>query len=401
MNLGSVNIYALLLSVGSIVIILISKRLHKAIPGPLIVIFLGVLGVYFFGLSTEGVKIIGEVPRGLPSFSIPDLTLGKIKLLLPTILTVTIMGIVESISIAKVIQAKHGDYDVNVNQELLALGISKIVGAFFQSIPSSGSFSRSAIASSTGGKTQIASLIAALFVCLSLIWLTPLFYYLPYAVLAGLILVSVFGLFDVKEGLHLWKTDRSDFVMMLATFGFTLVLGIEEGVLIGVVLSIATVLIKSSKPHIALLGRMPGTDDFRNVKRFSDAIEDDKLVIMRFDEQLYFANSGYFKDMVGCVLAQKKYEKLMYFLLDAGNIHQIDSTGMKTLLEVEKLLAKRNIELHLCNVKGPVRDKLYTNKQLTQLDRHHTNVAQAVDQLMGGKPLTDKKSTSMQSNYEK
>ncbi|WP_235294768.1 SulP family inorganic anion transporter [Portibacter lacus] len=399
-HLGETSFLTTVICGGAIAIMLILKAINKKIPGALFVIIIGLVLVYFFNLDEKGVDIIGVIPEGLPSFSIPDLSIGKIKQLIPVVLTVTTIGIVECVSIAKTLQAKHKDYDIDVDQELIAIGASKMVGAFFQSIPSSGSFSRSAINSSAGAKTTIAAFFTVGLISLTLIFLTPLFYYLPSAVLAAIILLAVVGLFDIKEVVHLWKTHKRDFLMMVVTFVCTLIFGIEEGVLIGVVISIASVLIKSSKPHVAILGKVPGTNEFRNIKRFEDAIEYESTVIVRFDEQLYFANAGYFKDKVSKIINIPKYAKLKYFVLDASNMHNIDSTGIKILHDITSMLKSRGIELHMCGVKGPVRDMLYKNQMLTEIEKHHMNINAAIDQLQTGKPIKNK-GKALQTNFRR
>ena len=182
-----------------------------------------------------------------------------------------------------------------------------------------------------GAKSGIASVVAALIVGLTLLFFTPLFYYLPKAVLAGIILLAVKSLFDWKEAKHLWQTHRSDFFMMLATFTITLILGIEEGVLAGVVLSICMVLYRSSKPHVVVLGNLPGTRSYRNLDRFENAGLPKDEIVIRFDDQLYFGNADYFQDTIK-KLADDMGEDLRLVLLDFSSIHEIDSTGTHCLL---------------------------------------------------------------------
>jgi len=197
--------------------------------------------------------------------------MSYLEILWPTIMTVTLIGIVESISIAKALETKHKDHRVNANQEMIALGLAKIGGSFFQSIPTSGSFSRSAINSNNGGKTTVSSLITVILIIIALLFLTSFFYYLPKAVLAAIILLAVISLFDFKEAKYLWKTNRKDLVMMAVTFFATLAMGIEAGVLFGVLLSLLLVLYKTSQPHIAELGYIQGTEYYKCLKRFKEA----------------------------------------------------------------------------------------------------------------------------------
>ncbi len=354
-HFSETNWVTVALCLGSIIIMLILKKINKAIPGALLVVIVGTLLVYFIGEEKMGIDLVKDVPQGLPIFQMPEMTWEKIQILYPTIFTVTIICIVESIAIAKVIQAKHGDYQIRANQELIALGISKIGGAFFQSIPTSGSFTRSAVNNESGARSGFASIFSAILIGLTLVFLTPLFYFLPKAILAAIILLSVKSLFDWQEAKHLWETHRSDFYMMLTTFIVTLALGIEEGVLAGVVLSICMVLYRSSKPHIAILGKLPGSNSYRNIDRFELATQPMDSLVIRFDDQLYFGNASYFQDTIQEIINGKEVMPKMV-LLDASSIHGMDSTGLHTLEEVEKFLNSNNITFYISGMIGPVRD---------------------------------------------
>ena len=356
-NLQLTEWISVVLCLGSIVVITLLKKMHKSIPSALVVVILGILISYFLKDKNLNIDLVGGVPEGLPRFQIPNLEWKNIQNLLPTVFTVIIIGIVESIGIAKVLQSRHQNYNIRPNQELFALGISKMVGSFFQAIPSSGSFSRSAVNDAAGAKSGFASVVAALIVGLTLLFFTPLFYYLPKAVLAGIILLAVKSLFDWQEALHLWHTHRSDFYMMLTTFVITLLLGIEEGVLAGVVLSICMVLYRSSKPHVVVLGNLPGTRSYRNLDRFENAGLPEDEVVIRFDDQLYFGNSDYFQNTIK-ELAADAGEKLRLVVLDFSSIHEIDSTGIHALEDVFTYFKNKKIKLYLACVIGPVRDQL-------------------------------------------
>jgi sulfate permease, SulP family len=355
-HLGEANWLTVVICIGSMAAILILKRIHRSIPAALIIVILGTLLVYFVGESTLGIAIVKDVPKGLPSFQIPQISLAQISELLPTILAVTIICIVESIAIARVLQAKHGDYQIRPNQELLALGLSKIAGGFFQSIPTSGSFTRSAVNNDAGAKSGFASIVTAFIIALTLIFLTPLFYFLPRAVLAAIVLLSVISLFDITEAKHLWKNYRQDFFMMLTTFIVTIAFGIEEGVLAGVVLSIAMVLFKSSRPHIAVLGKLPDSNSYRNIERFESVEQPEDILIIRFDNQVYYGNAAFFQDTIHQLVSDAK-GKIKLLILDAGSIHEIDSTGFHALEDIYKYLKKNNIEFYISGMIGPVRDK--------------------------------------------
>ena len=379
-NIGQTHLPTLLFCIGGIVVMSILKIINKAIPGALITVVLGILLVYFLGLDQKGIDIVGEVPQGLPSFQLPDWSLENIKLVMPTVLTVTIIGIVESLGIAKVLESKHQTYKVRPNQELMALGLGKVVGAFFQAIPTSGSFSRSAVNNEAGAKTGMSSIITAILIAISLVFLTKLFYYLPTPILAAIILLSVKSLFDYKEAIHLWKTHKGDFTMMLVTFVATLVLDIEYGVLTGVVLSILMVLFRISTPHIAILGQIPNTRFYRNTSRFPDALEIERAVIIRFDAQLFFGNAQYFKDTVEEIVKDRK-EDLEVLILNAFSITNMDSSGLHALEEVHQFLEKRDIELYITGVRGPVRDLFHKAGFMQELGKENQfmDIHQAVE----------------------
>ena len=356
-HIGETNWLATVLCLGSILIILLLKRLSKALPGALIVIVVSILLTWAFGLEKYDLAIVRDVPKGFPAFSFPTINGEVIQKLLPTVLTVTIIGIVESLGIAKVLEAKHQNYVVQPNKELLALGVAKIVGAFSLAIPTSGSFSRSAVNNDSGARSGLSSIITAILIIITLFFLTPLFYFLPKAVLAAIILLAVRNLFEIKEARYLYKTDKRDFLMMMATLISTLILGIEFGVLIGVLLSVIEVLYRSSRPHVAVLGKMPGTTYYRNINRFEEAEEAEDALIVRFDNQLYFGNAAYFKDTIRSLIKGRE-GKVKSLFLDAQSMHSIDSSGLHALEEVYVFLQRKGIDLYLCSAIGPVRDHL-------------------------------------------
>ncbi len=354
-HLSETNLLALGLGIGGMVLITVLKKINKNIPGALITVVIGIALVYIFRLDQKGINIVGGVPQGLPMFILPEITWHNIKLVLPTVLTVTLIGIVESIGIAKAIEAKHDYYQVRPNQELFALGISKVVGAFFQSIPTSGSFSRSAINNESGARTGVASIVTALLLSITLLFLMPLFYYLPEALLASIILLAVKNLFEYKEAIRLWKIHRGDFWMMITTFVITLLVGIEIGVLTGVVLSVLQNTFLSSIPPMIVLGRIPRTNYFRNVRRFPEAKQVEGALILRFDAPLYFPNADFFKKKIRKYVNES--EDIELLILDASSILTVDSTGMHAMEEVLHFLKSNGIDFYISGAMGMVRDR--------------------------------------------
>ncbi|MDX1410373.1 MAG: SulP family inorganic anion transporter, partial [Saprospiraceae bacterium] len=290
---GQTNLPTLVIGLGGIALIVLIRRLNKTVPGALLAVAAGILTVWALGLTGHGVKIVGEIPRGLPPVHLPSLHLDHIDRLIPIALTIALVGFMESFAVAKALQARHRSYKVLPNQELIALGAANIGGAFFQSYPTTGGFSRTAVNDQAGAKTGLASIVSAALIVLTLLFLTPLFHYLPNAILAAVIMVAVAGLIDIREARFLWKSNRTDFWMLIVTFLATLSLGIEQGIAAGVILSLVMVIYRTTRPHVAVLGQVPGTDTYRNTDRFYEVSERPDLLILRFDAQLYFANTQY------------------------------------------------------------------------------------------------------------
>lgn len=379
-HINELNLITTAIFLSSILIISLLKKWRRSFPGALLVLVIATLATYFFKLNDTGVAIMKNVPKGLPSFSIPELSYDTMVLLLPTIITVTFIGYVGSIGIAKSMEMKSRDHVVRPNQELFALGFTKIIGAFFQAVPSSGSYSRSAISDEAGGKTVITSIITGVMVLLSLLFLTSFFYYIPKATLAAIIVVSVLGLINYREAKYLWLIRRRDFIVMIITFFATLFFGIENGVLLGVILSFVFLQYYSSKPHIAELVNIPNTDHYRNIKRFPDAIQSTDYMIIRFDNQLYFGNSSYFKDTILEYVTKREFAP-KFLILDNTNMHDIDSTGLHVLEDIHMHLDGLNIQLLLVGTIGPIRDFLkrsgFTDK--LGIENCYLTISDAVD----------------------
>lgn len=365
---------------GSILLMLGIKRWLPKLPSALVVSVLGVGVTALFRFDTQGLSIVGTVPQGLPSFSWPAWSGANISAVLPTVFTVTIISIVESLGIAKALELKNKDTKILPNQELFALGAAKVLGSFFQAIPSSASFTRSAINNEAGAKTGIASIVAAAATGLTLIFFTPLFYYLPEAVLAAIVLMAVRSLFEVKGTIHLWKVHRKDFLMLILTFAVTLSLGIEEGVLAGVTLSLLTIVFQASRPHVAVLGQLADGQRYRNVERFPEAKQFPGVLIMRYDAPLFFLNADYFKEQIIRGIHDNP-DHIEVFVLDASSILDIDSSGLDALEEVHQFLRSRNITFYITGVLGPVRDRMRQANLLARIGiyNHFLDIGEALD----------------------
>lgn len=364
------HLLTMLITIISVLFMLVFRNWKKSFPSALVLIVLFTGLSYFFDFESKGVAIIGEIPDGLPSLYMPHFDWVTIKSLVPTIFTLTIIGYLGSIGIAKSFQMKHRNYDVNPNKELIALGFAKVVGTFFQGNLASGSYSRSAINEDAGAKTTISALSTVLVVLLSLLFLTPLLFYLPKPVLAAIILVSVFSLIKIKEARRYLNIRVDDFIIMLVTFLVTILISIETGILSGVLLSFIFLQYKSSKPHIAELVKIPETNYYRNLKRFPNGFESKNYLILRFDDQLYFGNADYFKESIYGLL-EKRQLLPSYLIIHAANIHNIDSSGLHILEDLYKELSDKGVEILFTAMIGPVRDVLMRSGFMSQLGKAH------------------------------
>jgi len=382
-QIGDTNWYTFAVGAGAIVILLLIKKFAKKVPGPLIAVFLSILVVVVFGLDELGVSIVGDVPGGLPSFSAPAWSMDSMKALLPTALAISFVGFMESIAVAKAIQAKHKNYLVVPNQELIGLGLANILGSFFKAFPVTGGFSRTAVNDQAGARTGLASIISAVLIILTLLFLTEYFYFLPKAVLASIIFVAVFGLIDIKEAKHLWATDKRDFALFMITAIATLILGIEEGILIGVAISLIYVIYHVSYPHVATLGKVPGSRSYRNVNRFDNLEQWDDILIIRFDAQLYFANTTYFRTYIDKAIARKPNTK--HLILDFKAINNLDSTAVHALHDLLLEYQENGIQIHFVEVKGPVRDIMKRNHlfELAGPEKFYVTIDDAIHQITG------------------
>lgn len=353
---ADVHVPTVLLGVGSVVALLAFRRLAPRFPAPLAVVGLATVLVAALGLDQGGMSVVGEVPSGLPRPSWPRFDLTVARALLPAALTISLLGFMESVSVAKVFAARHR-YRLDPDQELIALGAANLGAALFGGYPVAGGFSRSAVKDQTGARTPLSSLVTAGFVALSLLFLTPLFVSMPEAVLAAIIMVAVFGLVDFAEVRHLWHVKRSDLVFLAITFVATLSLGIEAGIGVGVLANLGWFLFKRTRPHFAVLGRLPGTRAWRNLTRYPEAEPVPGLLVLRFDAAFTFGNVSFVEERLA-ELEERAGGPLRAVVLDASGFNDLDSSGARALQEIIEDHHRRGIRLLLAGCKGPVRDVL-------------------------------------------
>ncbi len=379
-HLNEIHWLTFTIGVLAIISILIIKKYFNKIPAGLFVVIISILIVKFFQLDQLGVSIIGDIPKGLPDFRIPSFDKKIITDLFPIALTLSFIAFLEAISVAKAIEPKHPEYKVNPNQELIALGMGNFIGSFFQTYPATGGFSRTAVNEQTKAKTPLASLVSALIIALTLLFLTPIFYYLPKTVLAAIIMVAVFSLLDFSMPKQLLKFSKRDLLILNATLIITATVGIKEGIFIGVVLSIVMLIFKSTKPHIAVLGNVPNTHFYRNRKRFKDVEIHDEILIIRFDAQLHFANTTYFKDKLQ-EFSMYKGERLKLLIIDGESINSLDSSAIYALIEILDYFNRKKVTIAFTGLKGPVRDKMIKSGFMAKAneDLFFMSIQEAVD----------------------
>jgi SulP family sulfate permease len=331
--------------------------------GPVAVVIVTTLAVWGLGLEDQGVKVVGAVPQSLPPFTLPSFSPDLLtQLLLPAFL-ISIIGFVESISVAQTLAAKKHQR-IDPDQELIGLGAANIGAALTGGFPVTGGFSRSVVNFDAGAETPAAGAFTAVGLAFAAVTLTPLIYFLPKATLAATIIVAVLSLVDFSILRRSWTYSKADFAAVLTTIIATLVFGVEAGVSAGVVLSIVLHLYASSKPHIAEVGQVPGTEHFRNILRH-DVITDPRVVTLRVDESLYFANARYLEDKVQERVAGDP--TVLHVILQCSAINEIDLSALESLEAINERLGEMGVTLHLSEVKGPVMDRLMAQHFLTAM----------------------------------
>ena len=352
-HIGETNIATLIIGLCAIGILLYFKKKFPRFPAALIVVLAGGILVYFFRLDNRGVGIVGNVPRGLPRFTLPSISWKAVSRLLPTTLTILFVGFMESIAVAELIASKE-KYKVDPNRELVGLGRANLAGAFFSGYPVTGGFSRTAVNYQAGAKTGLASIITALLVLLTLVLLTPLFYFLPTAVLAAIIAVAVLGLVNVRDAVRLFRIKTTDGLILVLTFALTLFLGIEKGIIAGVIFSLLVFIWRSSHPHTAELGYLEKEGIFRNIKRFPEAKTFPGIMVLRVDASMYFANMAFIEDCLRHGI--EEHPDLKCIVFDLEGVNDIDAVAISILEELIAQYKERGIRFVFASMKGPVRD---------------------------------------------
>ena len=369
-QLSDFNVYTLLIGLGVIGLLLYSRSALKpllaslGVPvgmisgitkvAPAFAVIISTLIVALMGLDEKGVNVVGEIPKGLPGLTLPEFDAELWGRLLPAALLISVIGFVESVSVGQTLAAKRRQR-IDPDQELIGLGSANLASAFSGGFPVTGGFSRSVVNYDAGAQTPLAGAFTAVGIALATLYLTPLFNYLPIATLAATIIVAVLTLVDLQAIRRAWNYSKSDFAAMLLTILVTLSIGVEAGVITGVLVSLLLHLWRTSRPHIAVVGRVPGTEHFRNIHRHS-VETDEKVLSIRIDESLYFANARFLEDSVYQLVSEN--EKVDHVVLLCSAINEIDGSAVESLEAINQHLLESGVTLHLSEVKGPVMDRL-------------------------------------------
>ena len=381
-HLPDVNYYALTVGVGVVYFLFWARRGAAGLmaqwgmdlntaqlvakAAPVVGIIVTIAAAVIFDLDAKGVALVGEVPAGLPGLHLPVFSLAMVELLIVPAMAISIIGYVESISVGKTLGAKRGQR-VDGNQELVGLGAANLASSFSGGFPVTGGFSRSVVNFDAGASTQIAGILAAIGIALASLFLTPVLFYLPQATLAATIIVAVTGLIDVSIITKTWKLSKSDFYAVALTILGTLVFGVEAGVAAGVLVSLCLYLYRTSKPHIAEVGLIEGTEHFRNILRHKVSTRPE-ILSLRVDENLFFANAGYLEEYIHSALENNPEVRHLVLMCSACNT--IDYSALEVLEAINGHLRNLNITFHLSEVKGPVMDYIKDTGFLEHLTGH-------------------------------
>lgn len=331
--------------------------------GPVFAVAVSIVAVVSLGLEARGVPVVGAIPTGLPPLTVPLLDPELWSALFVPALLISVIGFVESVSVAQTLAAKRRQR-IEPDQELVGLGASNIAAAFSGGYPVTGGFARSVVNFDAGAETPAAGAYTAVGIAAAALFLTPLLFYLPVAVLAATIIVAVLSLVSLREPKEVWRYSKSDFAAMAGTIILTLLMGVEAGVLTGVGVSLALFLWRASRPHAAVVGRVPGTEHFRNIRRHQ-VETDPHMLTLRVDESLTFVNARWLEEKVLELVAERP--ALNHLVLMCSAVNVIDASALESLEAINHRLKDAGVKLHLSEVKGPVMDRLKRSDLLEDL----------------------------------
>jgi SulP family sulfate permease len=400
-SLSFLHLPTFFVGIGGLFFLLFFKRLAPNFPASLALVFILTVFSCVFMWESNGIAVVGSISKGLPSFELPQVSLSRWYAMTPLAITLALISFMQSYSITKRVEEKEGLSFQRPDQELFALGVANLLGSFFRAFPVSGGLTRTAVNHESGAKTAVSGLITALVVGIVLLFFTEYFYHLPLAALGSIILVAVLQLIDFTYPSMLWHKHRPEFYIFCFTFLATLILGVKYGILLGVFASLAHMVYRHSKPHIAVLGRVKGTVHFKNTSRFSgDVITFSGVLILRFDSSLFYGNQCFFREQVQRLMDAQK-TPVKFLIIDAAPIHYIDATAFEMLHRWIFDLHSQGKGVLWAQVIGPIRDGFYKHRLINtnQEQTFFSSLDSAVSYLSGISPSTQEEKISNQVNY--
>ncbi len=366
-NLSKTNPFTLIVGITSILIIVGLRKINRNIPSALIAVIAFTALSYFFSFESYGIRIVGDIPRGIPMPSLPSIDLDLLDRILGKAFIVALVGFMEAYAIAKFI-ASQTKQRLDVNQELIGQGLANTIGSFFKSFPVSGSFSRSAVNFQAGAKTGMSNIISASFVILTLLLAGPLLYYLPRAVLSAIVITAVTSLIKPYQFIHLWKTNRYDGISAIATFALSFIMKPDYAIFIGIFLSLSLFLWISLHPRIVIMARDPVSSTFVNAQA-NGLPTCPQIETVRPEASFYYANVENILTEISQIAKEKP--ALKHLVIDGESINYMDGTALELLHDFHQDLKKRGIRLVFVNVKGPVQEAMLRSGFLQELGKEN------------------------------
>lgn len=353
-SIPETNIPTLAIGAASVAAIIFMRKIHKAFPAALVVVVVSIITSTIFQFEKMGIAVVGAVPSGVPFPSIPDITFTDLFSIVGTAVVISIIGFMEAFAIAKSLAVKRHE-NINVNQELMGQGLANFITAFFKGYPVSGSFSRSAVNDLAGAKTGMSGVFVSIFVLVALLFLAPYLYNLPKAVLASIVIIAVIGLVDFKKFFELWRIDRNDGVIAVATFATAFIMKPDYAIFIGIILSLILFLRKSMRPQVVILGRNTERNAFADITEDSDAVCCPQMVIARPNQSIYFGNAEYVISDLGRALEKSKTAKVLVF--DGESVSFTDASSLELFEHFIKDKQKEGIDFVFVNMRKGVYEK--------------------------------------------
>jgi sulfate permease, SulP family len=368
-RIDEINLITLAIGLFGIVFIIIAKKYKPLFPKSLALLAICIAVVAGFDLHRQDLRIVGEIPSGLPGFQLHEFTSEDVRRLIPTVITLVIVQMMSVVSLGKTYANKYR-YPLNTGKEFLALGAANFVSSFFQSPPASASFSRTVVNDEAGARTSLSNVFSACLVGLTLLFLTPLFYFIPLSALAAIIIVATLSLVNIGELLYLLRTKREDGYIAIFTIASVLFIGIQEGILMGIGASLLFMLYRASHPRIVVLGHVKGSRFFRDVDRKPEARQIPGIMILRLDDSFTFHNAEYFKEYL-VHQAGEQDQDIEAVVIEGRSINDLDTTAIEALGMAVDNLHDLDVDLHFAGLKGTVRDIMMRSGMARRLGGTH------------------------------